>query len=50
MCIWHIHTGKGRKAAEKLVVEDSAQRKRVVVSVHDSSHFGVNQTYDMVAS
>lgn len=36
--------------APRLVVEDSEQRKRIVASTHDGSHFGLNRTNDMVAS
>lgn len=36
-------------AAERLVVEDSKQKQRIISSIHDSSHLGVNRTNDMVA-
>ena len=38
------------KGIERLVVEDPEKRKRLVSSVHDSSHFGVNRTLDMICS
>ena len=31
-------------------MEDITQRKRIISSVHDSNHLGVNRTHDMVAS
>jgi len=34
---------------ERLVVEDAGQRKRIISSIHDTSHLGVNRTHDMVA-
>ena len=32
----------------RLVVEDPAKRKRVIASLHDSNHLGINRTLDMV--
>lgn len=44
-----IHVGSGDTAVERLVVEDAGQRKRIISSIHDTSHLGVNRTHDMVA-
>ena len=33
----------------KLVIEDPAQRRRIVSSIHDSSHMGVNRSLDIVS-
>ena len=30
------------------MLDDTAQKKRIVSSVHDSSHLGVNRTLDLV--
>ena len=32
------------------MIEDASRRTRILESVHDSSHFGVNRTLDLVAS
>ena len=32
----------------RLVIEDAGRRKRIVASLHDSSHLGVNRTLDLV--
>ena len=32
------------------MIEDASRRARILESVHDSSHFGVNRTLDLVAS
>ena len=34
----------------RLVVEDTEQRKRIIASIHNASHLGLNRTNDMVAS
>ena len=34
---------------ERFVVEDVEQRHRIISSIHNSSHFGVNRTTDMVS-
>ena len=51
-CCDHVNLtyilGKGE--AERLVVEDPVQRKRIFSTVHDANHFGINRTNDMVAS
>ncbi len=45
-----MYTGKqGDTANERLAVEDVQQRQRIISSIHDSSHFGVARTTDMVA-
>ena len=33
----------------KLVIEDAAKRRRIISSIHDSSHMGVNRSIDMVS-
>jgi hypothetical protein len=33
---------------ERLVVENVSERKRIIQSVHDSSHLGINWTQDML--
>ena len=38
------------KATPGLVIEDAHQHKRIVSSMHDSCHLGVNRTLDMVAA
>ena len=35
-------------AVEGLIVEDIAQRKRMISSIHDTSYVGGNRTQDMV--
>ena len=32
------------------MIDDTAQKKRIVSSVHDSSHLGVNRTLDLVST
>ena len=32
----------------RLVIEDAGRRKRIVASLHDGSHLGVNRTLDLV--
>ena len=32
------------------MVEDQEKRKRIVATIHDSSHLGINRTLDLVAS
>ena len=49
MLRFYIIAGKGDTAVERLVVEDIAQLKRIISSIHDTSHLGVNRTLDMVA-
>ena len=46
---FHINASKRDTAVERLVVEDIAQRKRIISSIHDTSHLGVKWTQDMVA-
>ena len=41
---------RGAKATQRLVIEDKQQHKRIISSVHDSCHLGVNRTLDMVAA
>ena len=33
-----------------IVIENAGQHKRIISSIHDSCHLGVNRTLDMVAS
>ena len=33
---------------KRLVIEEKAQRDRIITSIHDSSHMGVNRTVDMI--
>lgn len=35
---------------ERLVVEDVSKRKRIMESIHNSSHLGINRTLDLVSS
>ena len=42
-----LYLGKG---SPRLVIESSSQRKRIISSVHDSSHFGINRTIDMITA
>ncbi len=35
---------------QRLVVEEKDKRKRIVASIHDESHVGVNRTLDMISS
>ena len=35
---------------KRLVIEQVQKRKRVIESIHSSSHFGVNRTLDLVSS
>ena len=58
MCIYNLASicssllflARGEVASSKrLVVEDVAQRKRIISSIHDANHLGVNRTNDMVA-
>ena len=39
----------GALARERLVVEDPDRRKRIVASIHNTSHMGLNRTTDMVS-
>ena len=32
-----------------MVIEDVTQRKRIIKSIHDASHMGINRTLDMVS-
>ena len=40
---------KASAGSLKLVIEDRAQRQRIISSIHDSSHMGVNRSIDMVS-
>ena len=40
----------GALVEERLVVEDPDQQKRIVSSIHDTSHMGLNRTTDMVSA
>ena len=40
----------GALVEERLVVEDPDRRKRIVLSIHDTSHMGLNRTTDMVSA
>ena len=37
------HKGDSEPSTERLVVEDHEQRKRIIASVHDSCHLGVQR-------
>ena len=39
----------GAVVQERLVIENPDQRKRIVSSIHDTSHMGLNRTTDMVS-
>ena len=49
MLHFYINAGKGDTTVERLVVEDIAQCKLIISSIHDTSHLGVNRTLYMVA-
>ncbi len=36
-------------AEGRVVIENTSQRKRILESVHNSSHFGINRTLDLVS-
>ena len=40
----------GAVSQERLVIEDADQRKRIISSIHDTAHMGLNRTTDMVAA
>ena len=48
--VQYISTGKAAESAPRLVVENREQRKRIIASIHNASHLGLNRTNDMVAS
>ena len=33
-----------------MVIEDASKRQRILESVHNTSHLGINRTLDMVSS
>ena len=43
-------TERGSSTQRRLVVEDQEQRKRIVATIHDSNHLGINRTLDLVCS
>ena len=45
----NINVEKTHRSEGRLVVEDSKQRSRIIYSVHDNSHQGLNRTNDMLA-
>ena len=44
-----IIIAKANRPEERLMVEDPKQRGRIISSVHDSCHLGLNRTNDMLA-
>ena len=40
--------GPGKECLERLVIEDAPQRERIISSVYDSNHLGINRTMDMI--
>ena len=38
------------QSEERVVIEDTKQRTRIISSIHDSCHMGLNRTNDMLAS
>lgn len=55
MCqaITKCHNVAGKEKSrneERLVIEDPKQRARIISSVHDSCHLGLNRTNDVLAS
>ena len=44
-----FNTVAATKSNERLVVEDHQQRTRIISSIHDTCHLGLNRTNDMVA-
>ena len=41
---------ESKETTNRLVVEDGAKRERIISSIHDTSHLGVNRTLDMVTA
>ena len=39
----------GKESSERLIIEDVAQRERIISSAHDSNHLGINRTSDMIS-
>ena len=39
----------GALVQERLVIEDPDRQKRIISSIHDTSHMGLNRTTDMVS-
>ena len=39
----------GTQQQERMVIEDPDQQNRIISSIHDTSHMGLNRTTDMVA-
>lgn len=51
MCFSLTENDSGEKhKTPRLVVEDRDKRERIVATIHDQSHVGVNRTLDMISS
>ena len=48
MCFF-LSTAKASSGVTKLIIESAAQRSRIISSIHDTTHMGVNRSIDMVA-
>ena len=42
--------GTDNGETQRLVVEEREKRERIIATIHDPSHVGVNRTLDMIAS
>ena len=49
LCLTENDNGETHKTP-RLVVEDRDKRERIVATIHDQSHVGVNRTLDMISS
>ena len=47
--LFELPTVKALAEGMKLVIENTSQRMRILSSIHDSSHLGVNRSTDMVS-
>ena len=48
--VYYLYPVERDSGVKRLVVEDHQKRKRIVASVHDSNHLGINRTVDLVSS
>ncbi len=37
-----------RKDSARLVIESDRQQQRIISTVHDANHLGLNRTYDLI--
>ncbi len=40
----------GGSSEERLAIEDKSKKERVIKCIHDTSHFGINRTLNLVSS